>query len=87
MYLITYLVCLLDVKSLYKHVNSLVSPARPAVGKPPSIVLSHLRGFNLHPRGRSTPTPRITRSECHLSLLTLLHTDEAANDLREQYSQ
>lgn len=31
--------------------------------------------------------PAKTLSERHLRLLTRLHTDEAANDLREQYSQ
>ena len=53
--------------------------------KPLLIVLSHLRGFNLHPGGLSTQ--HTTLSERHLRLLTLLHTDESANDVREHYSQ
>lgn len=80
----------LDVKSLYKcgqDAGGIINPPASCVEKPLLIVLSHLRGLNLHPRGLSTPTPRKTQSECHLRLLTLLHTDEAANNLREQYSQ
>lgn len=77
----------LDVKSLSKHEHSLVSRTRPSVEKPLLIVLSHLRGFNLHPTGLSTPMLWITHSECHLRQLTLLHTDEAANDVCEQHSQ
>lgn len=47
----------LNVKSLHKCGRSLVSHTRPAVEKPLLIVLYHPRGFNLHARGLSSPSP------------------------------